>query len=33
MYVADERFQSNIDKHMCGTAAFVSQAIAHYCNT
>lgn len=31
MYVADERFQSNIDKHAPGTAAFVSEAIARYC--
>ena len=31
MYVADERFQQNIDKHADGTAAFVSEAIAHYC--
>lgn len=30
MYVADERFQANIDKHAPGTAAFVSQAIAHF---
>ena len=28
MYVADERFRNNIDKHTPGTAAFVSQAIA-----
>ena len=31
MYVADERFKNNIDKHTLGTATFVSQAIAHYC--
>jgi len=31
MYVADERFRNNIDKHTPGTAAFVSQAIAAYC--
>ena len=31
MYVADQRFQSNIDKHAPGTAAFVSVAIAIYC--
>ena len=31
MYVADERFQNNIDRHADGTAAFVSQAIACYC--
>ena len=30
MYVQDERFQENIDKHDIGTAAFVSAAIAHY---
>ena len=31
MYVADERFKNNIDKHVHGTAAFVSKAIACYC--
>ena len=31
MYVADERFKTNIDKHTPGTAAFVSEAIACYC--
>ncbi|MBQ5675928.1 MAG: TipAS antibiotic-recognition domain-containing protein, partial [Lachnospiraceae bacterium] len=31
MYVADERFKNNIDKHADGTAAYVSEAIAHYC--
>ena len=31
MYVADERFKRNIDKHAEGTAAFVCQAIAFYC--
>ena len=31
MYVADERFKENIDKHTPGTAAFASAAIAHYC--
>ena len=31
MYVADERFQQNIDRHAPGTACFVSQAIAGYC--
>ena len=31
MYVADERFQNNIDKHGDGTAEFVSEAIARYC--
>ena len=32
MYVADERFKSNIDKHADGTAAFISEAIEAYCN-
>ncbi len=31
MYVADERFRKNIDKHGEGTAEFVSSAIAFYC--
>ena len=31
MYVADERFKNNIDKHAPGTAAFISEAIAAYC--
>ena len=31
MYLADERFKHNIDKHGDGTAAFVSQAIEVYC--
>ena len=31
MYVADERFKNNIDKHADGTAAFVSKAIRVYC--
>ena len=31
MYVADERFKSNIDKHATGTAAFISAAIEAYC--
>ena len=31
MYVADERFQSNIDKHAEGTAAYISEAIGIYC--
>ena len=31
MYVADERFKSNIDKHADGTAAFISEAIQIYC--
>lgn len=31
MYVADERFRNNIDAHADGTAEFVSQAIACYC--
>ena len=32
MYVADERFKNNIDKHVSGTAEFISQAIEIYCN-
>ena len=31
MYVADERFKNNIDKHAAGTAEFISRAIAQYC--
>ena len=31
MYVADERFKRNIDKHTDGTAAFIREAIAIYC--
>ena len=31
MYVADERFQNNIDKHGDGTAEFICEAIAAYC--
>lgn len=31
MYVADERFKNNIDKHGEGTAAFISEAIEIYC--
>ena len=31
MYVADERFKNNIDKHGDGTATFVSEAIEVYC--
>ena len=31
MYVADERFQNNIDKHADGTAAFINEAIQAYC--
>ena len=31
MYVADERFKSNIDKHADGTAAFICEAIQAYC--
>ena len=30
MYVADERFKKNIDKHADGTAEFASKAIAYY---
>ncbi len=32
MYVADERFKNNIDKHTDGTAEFISNAIEIYCN-
>ena len=32
MYVADERFRQNIDKHAEGTAEFISHAITIYCN-
>lgn len=31
MYVADERFQHNIDSHAAGTAAFICDAITAYC--
>jgi DNA-binding transcriptional MerR regulator len=31
MYVADERFKSNIDRHGSGTASFICEAIAVYC--
>ena len=31
MYVADERFKNNIDKHAEGTAAYVCEAITYYC--
>lgn len=31
MYVADERFRKNIDKHGEGTAAYVSRCIGNYC--
>lgn len=31
MYLADERFKSNIDKYAVGTAEFVSKAIKTYC--
>lgn len=31
MYVTDERFTANIDKHSPGTALFISQAIKNYC--
>ena len=31
MYVCDERFQNNIDKHAPGNAAFISKAIEAYC--
>ena len=31
MYVGDERFKNNIDKHANGTAAFIREAIDVYC--
>ena len=31
MYIADERFKKNIDKYGDGTAEFVSEAIAVFC--
>ncbi len=31
MYVFDERFKNNIDKHGDGTAQFISEAIKFYC--
>lgn len=31
MYVLDERFKSNIDRHGDGTAQFISEAVASYC--
>jgi DNA-binding transcriptional MerR regulator len=31
MYVGDERFKSNIDKHSSGTAEFICKAIEVYC--
>lgn len=31
MYVYDERFRNNIDRHAGGTADFISQAIGVYC--
>ena len=31
MYIADERFKNNIDKHGEGTAEFVSEAIVIFC--
>ena len=31
MYVADERFKNNIDKHTPGTATFISESITAYC--
>ena len=32
MYVADDRFKHNIDKHGDGTAAWISEAIEVYCS-
>ena len=31
MYVADERFKANIDRHADGTAAYIHDAITVYC--
>ena len=31
MYVYDERFTENIDKHAKGTSSFISEAINAYC--
>ena len=31
MYVADERFKNNIDKHADGAAEFIGEAIEVYC--
>lgn len=31
MYVADDRFMKNIDKHGIGTAAYISECIKSYC--
>ena len=31
MYVADDRFKTNIDQNGIGTAEFVATAIEHYC--
>lgn len=33
MYVCDERFKNNIDKHADGTAEYLSKAIEIYCQT
>ena len=33
MYVADERFRKNIDKHGDGTAEFICKAIEAYCRS
>ena len=32
MYVADERFKKNIDRYREGTAEFLAEAIAFFCN-
>ena len=32
MYIADERFKTNINKHGDGTAEFISEAIKVYCS-
>lgn len=32
MYITDERFRNNIDKHGIGTAQLMSKAIKYYCD-
>lgn len=32
MYINDNRFTKNIDKHASGNALYVHKAIEHYCN-
>lgn len=33
LYVSDDRFKHNIDKHGAGTAEYIHKAITAYCNT